>query len=51
VRLTPQGDVIWSASGADVFSEGFSLLSDCIEVVDFNRTTYRLDYTTGEAIV
>ncbi|NYH19416.1 hypothetical protein GGD41_006644 [Paraburkholderia bryophila] len=29
----------------------FSLLSDCIEVVDFNRTTYRLDYATGKTIV
>jgi len=48
--LTPQGNVIWSASGADVFSEGFSLLSDCIEVVDFNRTTYRIDYATGKTI-
>lgn len=51
VRLTMQGDVIWSASGADVFSEGFSLLSDCIEVLDFNRTIYRLNYATGEAAI
>jgi hypothetical protein len=39
-----------SASGADLLSEGFSLLSDYIEVVDFNRIIYRLDYATGEAI-
>ncbi|WGS53033.1 hypothetical protein LFL96_33215 [Paraburkholderia sp. D15] len=50
-RLSLEGELIWQASGADVFSEGFRLLPDHIEAVDFNRTVYRLDYATGEARV
>jgi hypothetical protein len=48
-RLSLEGALIWQASGADVFSEGFRLLPDDVEAVDFNRTVYRLDYATGEA--
>lgn len=48
-RLSPEGALIWQASGADVFSEGFRLLPDYVEAVDFNRTVNRLDYATGEA--
>ncbi|MGF6607853.1 hypothetical protein OKW45_002753 [Paraburkholderia sp. WSM4175] len=48
-RLSVDGQLMWQASGVDVFSEGFRLLPDHIEAVDFNRTVYRLDYATGEA--
>jgi len=47
-RLSPGGDLIWQASGADIFTEGFRLQPDHIEAVDFNRTVYRFDYATGE---
>jgi hypothetical protein len=49
-RLSLHGDLVCQASGADIFSEGFRLLPDYIEAVDFNRTIYRFDYVTGEAI-
>jgi hypothetical protein len=48
-RLSSEGNLLWQASGADVFSEGFRLLPAHIEAVDFKRTVYRLDYATGEA--
>lgn len=50
-RLSPHGELIWQASGADIFSEGFRLLPDYIEAVDFNRTIYQFDYASGEMIV
>ena len=50
-RLSLEGYLVWQASGADVFSEGFRLLPGYIEVVDFNGSVYRLDYVTHEAIV
>ncbi len=46
-RLSLDGNVIWSAGGADIFTEGVRLLPDYIEVVDFNHTVYRVDYVTG----
>lgn len=49
-RLSLHGDPIWQVSGADLFSEGFRLLPDHIEAVDFGRTIYRFDYATGETI-
>ncbi|SDY92354.1 hypothetical protein [Nitrosomonas sp. Nm33] len=35
-RLSESGEVLWSASGADIFTEGISLLPECVEAVDFN---------------
>lgn len=49
-RISTCGDLIWKASGADIFSESFRLLPDCIEAVDFNQSVYRFDYMTGKAI-
>jgi len=46
-RISEDGQLLWSASGADVFSEGFSLLPHFIEVVDFNGQTYRFQYEHG----
>ncbi|WP_431824548.1 hypothetical protein [Burkholderia sp. F1] len=46
-RLSLQGNVMWSASGADIFTESVRLLPDCIEVTDFNHDVYRFDYATG----
>ncbi|RKP43366.1 hypothetical protein D7S89_26470 [Trinickia fusca] len=50
-RLSLHGGLIWHASGADIFSEGFRLLPDYIEAVDFNQAIYRFDYATGEAVL
>ncbi len=50
MRLTRDGVPVWSASGADVFSEGFGLHQDYIEAVGFDHRVYRFDYETGELI-
>lgn len=46
-RLSEDGVVLWRESGADVFSEGFALLADCIEAVDFEKRVYRFSYEDG----
>ncbi|WP_231716743.1 hypothetical protein [Burkholderia ubonensis] len=46
-RLSLQGKVMWSASGADIFTERVRLLPDCIEAIDFNHDIYQIDYATG----
>ena len=50
-RISETGRVLWSASGADIFSERFSLLPQFIEAVDFNGRTYRFKYENGESDV
>jgi hypothetical protein len=45
------GRVVWSASGKDIFSEGFALHDDHAEVVDFNHETYRIDLATGRSSI
>jgi hypothetical protein len=47
-RFSGTGEIIWSASGADIFSGGLTLHSDCIEVVDFNKKSYYFSYENGE---
>ncbi|MNJ40113.1 hypothetical protein D3C77_349990 [compost metagenome] len=49
-RLSTDGRLIWQASGADIFSEGFGLLPDHVKAVDFNQSVYRFDYATGELL-
>lgn len=46
-RLLPDGAILWSRSGADIFSEGFSMLPGYVEAIDFNGQTYRFGYETG----
>jgi hypothetical protein len=48
VRLNLEGDIVWKASGADIFTEGFSLFSDRIEVIDYYHAKYRIDIVTGQ---
>lgn len=47
-RFTEEGTILWAASGADIFSEGFRLHPNYIEAVDFNGTAYHFSYATGE---
>jgi hypothetical protein len=49
-RFSKAGAIIWSSSGADVFSEGFALRSDCIEAIDFDRRAYRFRYEDGQLL-
>jgi len=46
-RISMSGLVEWSASGKDIFTEGFQLFSDRIEVIDFNHEQYRVGITNG----
>lgn len=50
-RFSKDGEIIWSASGADIFSEGFSLEADAISATDFNGAVYNFDYETGRQFV
>ncbi len=46
-RLSRDGEILWSEGGADIFSEGFSLLPENIEAIDFDHRVYHFDYLTG----
>ncbi|QXH55103.1 hypothetical protein [Pseudomonas maumuensis] len=45
-----EGDIIWKAMGADIFTGRFQLAPDYVEVVDFYDTVYRFDVVSGEAL-
>lgn len=49
-RFSTDGRLIWQASGADIFTEGFDVLPDHIRAVDFDHSVYRFDYDTGELL-
>lgn len=49
-RFTRNGHVMWSSSGADIFTEGFDLKPDWVETMDFNGKHYHFDYDTGAEI-
>ena len=46
-RVADDGTVLWSSSGKDIFTEGFTLEDDHVIVVDFEHETYRIDLATG----
>lgn len=46
-RVDHCGKVIWKTGGADIFTNGFELHDDYIEVVDFNGKHCRIDIQTG----
>ena len=46
-RLTYSGEVVWQASGKDIFTGEFTLNEDFISVVDFNNESYRIDIEEG----
>lgn len=50
-RIDGAGKIVWRASGADIFSEGFNLERDAAMAVDFNGDVYRFDYETGDLLV
>jgi hypothetical protein len=41
------GQIVWSTSGKDIFSEGFRIVDDHVEAIDFNHEVYRIDIATG----
>jgi hypothetical protein len=48
-RFSSDGEIIWSEGGADIFSEGFSMLPEHIDAIDFDHRVYDFDYLTGES--
>lgn len=48
-RFTKEGLLLWSASGADIFTEGFVLGPQFVEVRDFEGENYRFNYADGDA--
>lgn len=50
-RLSYSGQLLWSASGRDIFSEGFELREHHAEVIDFDGTRYKLDLETGHSTI
>jgi hypothetical protein len=50
-KVSFDGEIEWSVSGKDVFSEGFELFQDHIEVIDFNYEEYRIEISTGRISV
>jgi hypothetical protein len=49
-RVSLSGEVVWSSSGADIFSEGIKVFPDYVEAVDFNQNIYKIDITNGTSI-
>ena len=47
VRFTEEWSLLWSASGADIFTGSFILGPQFIEVYDFNGKDYRFNYADG----
>ena len=46
-RVEHGGKVLWQAGGADIFTNGFELHDNHIEVIDFNGKYYRMGIDTG----
>jgi len=49
-RLNLNGEISWSFSGADIFTENLEILENCIEVTDFNNQIYKIDIKSGQSI-
>ncbi len=48
-RLRLSGEIVWSASGRDIFSEGFRIMGNDVEAIDFYHGVYRIDIATGRS--
>jgi hypothetical protein len=48
-RVSLDGQIHWSTGGSDILSEGFRILGDSVEVIDFNHEVYRIDIATGRS--
>jgi len=49
-RVSLAGDIVWSASGKDIFSEGFRVAGEFVEAVDFDHEVYHFDIATGRLL-
>ncbi|QDT71479.1 hypothetical protein [Lacipirellula limnantheis] len=48
-RVSLSGEIQWSASGRDIFSEGFRIVGGQVEAVDFYNSVYHIDIVTGRS--
>ena len=48
-RVSLNGEIVWWASGKDIFSEGFRVVGEHVEAIDFNHEIYRIDIDTGRS--
>ena len=47
-RFSMDGNKVWETSGADIFTQGFELAGDAIEIIDFNNDKYRINIRSGK---
>lgn len=47
-RFDSEGRVLWQSGGRDIFTEGFSLLDNCIHAIDFDGKDYQFNYEDGK---
>jgi len=47
-RFSMDGNKVWETSGADIFTQGFELTGDAIEITDFNNDKYRINIRSGK---
>jgi hypothetical protein len=50
-RFSITGELLWSSSGADIFTQGFKLEDEFVTAIDFCNKKYRFDYATGSIYV
>ena len=52
VRVTQtDGNILWSTSAKDIFTEGFRLGDDNVEATDFNNEIYLINIDNGESTI
>jgi len=49
-RPALSGEILWTAGGAEIFSEGLTVTKTEVRVEDFNHDRYIFDVETGSAI-
>jgi hypothetical protein len=47
-KFSESGELIWSKSGKDIFTEGFEIKGNYIRAIDFNHEEYRIRLTDGQ---
>ena len=49
-RVSYNGVIEWTNSGADIFTNGFTVTNNHVEAIDWNETVYIWDIHTGEPV-
>ena len=47
-RVSESGELIWSKSGKDIFTEGFEIEEGYIKAIDFNHEEYQIRLADGQ---